>query len=286
MADQNHTPETISRQQAAACGLAHYFTGEPCVNGHTEKRSVKTRQCLACTREAMARIRAADPARIERATRAPKPVEPERIVARQHAIAAGLPRYFTGIPCVNGHISERTTRGKLCLACHRQRAAQRRATQGPLVAAIKARSYAANRESVKAKVTAYTKANIEKVRARRKKHREANKEAIAERMKVWAAANRPILRQHERNRRARERGAEGTHTAAEIAALAKRQGYRCAHDWCRVSIRKGWHVDHVIPLARGGSNWIANIALLCAPCNQAKHDHDPIEWAQQNGRLL
>jgi len=30
------------------------------------------------------------------------------------------------------------------------------------------------------------------------------------------------------------------------------------------------HFDHVIPVSRGGANTVANIQLLCGPCNRAK----------------
>ena len=85
-------------------------------------------------------------------------------------------------------------------------------------------------------------------------------------------------------RRAREIGAEGQFTKAEVEALFQRQGGKCAY--CTKSIRKGYHVDHVVPLARGGTNWITNIALACARCNVRKGATDPLEYARRNGRLL
>jgi 5-methylcytosine-specific restriction endonuclease McrA len=88
----------------------------------------------------------------------------------------------------------------------------------------------------------------------------------------------------EQRRRARKRAAEGSHTVDELKALFQRQRGKCAY--CGVSIRNGYHIDHVIPLARGGSNWIANIALACAKCNLTKSATDPIEFARRNGKLL
>jgi hypothetical protein len=85
-------------------------------------------------------------------------------------------------------------------------------------------------------------------------------------------------------RRARERGAEGKFTNDEIKTLFERQRGKCAY--CHKSIGKGYHIDHVVPLARGGTNWITNLALACARCNITKGATDPIDFARRIGRLL
>lgn len=36
---------------------------------------------------------------------------------RQEAIKAGAPRYFTGKPCLHGHVAERYAANKTCVAC-------------------------------------------------------------------------------------------------------------------------------------------------------------------------
>jgi hypothetical protein len=105
---------------------------------------------------------------------------------------------------------------------------------------------------------------------------------------------RPALMPHEARqkfiinsakRRAKVRGAIGSHTKAEIDDLFKRQRGCCAS--CRGKFKNGFfHRDHIMPLALGGTNDILNIQLLCAPCNLKKNARDPFEWAQENGRLL
>ncbi len=87
------------------------------------------------------------------------------------------------------------------------------------------------------------------------------------------------------NRRARLRGAGGTHTATDLAEIFAAQGGRCAY--CRADLkRKNKHVDHIVPLAKGGSNGRQNLQYLCAPCNQTKSARDPIDFAQSLGLLL
>lgn len=39
------------REEALAQGTKHYFTGEPCKNGHTEMRFTSSAACLICNRE-------------------------------------------------------------------------------------------------------------------------------------------------------------------------------------------------------------------------------------------
>lgn len=86
-------------------------------------------------------------------------------------------------------------------------------------------------------------------------------------------------------RRAIAKGAIGTHTKEQILALLLKQGRKCAN--CHVIIATTYTVDHITPLARGGSNAIYNIQLLCKSCNSQKSARDPIEYAQrQLGRLL
>lgn len=83
-------------------------------------------------------------------------------------------------------------------------------------------------------------------------------------------------------RRALELGAEGYFTDDEIADLHRKQKGRCA--WCNDLIPE-FHKDHRQALSKDGANWIWNIELLCQDCNNRKHAKDPIQWANENGKL-
>lgn len=42
--------------------------------------------------------------------------------------------------------------------------------------------------------------------------------------------------------------------------------------------QKGWHADHMIPIARGGKNLPSNIVKACADCNFRKQNRTPEEY--------
>lgn len=43
------------------------------------------------------------------------------IITREEAAEQGLVRYFTGVECINGHLSERYTKGGGCTQCMAER---------------------------------------------------------------------------------------------------------------------------------------------------------------------
>lgn len=63
-----------------------------------------------------------------------------------------------------------------------------------------------------------------------------------------------------------------------IRRIRKLQGNRCAEPTCRESFADMQaHIDHIVPLAKGGSNWPRNLQLLCGSCNDSKGARDPID---------
>jgi 5-methylcytosine-specific restriction endonuclease McrA len=86
------------------------------------------------------------------------------------------------------------------------------------------------------------------------------------------------------NRRARKAGNGGTHTQADIQFLFETQQGKCV--CCRKSIKKKYHIDHIVPLAMGGGSEKANLQLLCPTCNTRKCALHPVEFMQRNGYLI
>lgn len=179
---------------------------------------------------------------------------PFRAAAERHAAReSGAPQYEDGRPCPQGHIGKRWTHNSLCVTCASEAAK----------ASAKQNAYAHQK--------AWAKLNREATKSIKRRHRQTD-------------CGRNASRAHGASRRARQRAAEGRHTAADVQRIFAGQRGKCAH--CRTGIKAGYHVDHIKSLSRGGSNWPRNLQLLCAPCNLRKHAHDPLDFAQREGRLL
>jgi 5-methylcytosine-specific restriction endonuclease McrA len=94
-----------------------------------------------------------------------------------------------------------------------------------------------------------------------------------------------VVRACDRRRIAKKKGSGGSHTHQDVADLLRIQRYRCAY--CHVRITsKTKQIDHIMPLALGGTNNRCNLQMLCRPCNARKRDKHPIEYAQSIGLLL
>lgn len=112
---------------------------------------------------------------------------------------------------------------------------------------------------------------------------EENPDKVREKSARWAKENRDKRRANEHRRRAQKRQSQGDHTDADIKRQYKAQKGKCF--WCGVKVGKTYHVDHIVPLSRGGSNSPENLVIACPACNLSKGDKLPHEWPQ-GGRLL
>jgi len=96
------------------------------------------------------------------------------------------------------------------------------------------------------------------------------KEYVKKAYQAWVEKNRVYKNFLTSRRRARKRMAEGSHTFGEWELLKEQCGYICPA--CGIEepeIMLG--EDHIVPLIKGGSDYIENIQPLCRSCNSIKH---------------
>jgi 5-methylcytosine-specific restriction endonuclease McrA len=106
---------------------------------------------------------------------------------------------------------------------------------------------------------------------------EANRERLLQRAINYQKSNLDRARVNNQNRRARRTGAEGSHTLEETNHLLEVQDNKCA--CCNIELSQdNKHLDHIYPLALGGTNYIWNLQWLCQFCNNSKSATHPDEW--------
>lgn len=91
--------------------------------------------------------------------------------------------------------------------------------------------------------------------------------------KAWVKNNYEKVLHNNLRRQAMKKGAEGSHTLIEWAAMKKNYGFECP--CCH---RKEQEIkltqDHILPLSLGGSDSIDNIQPLCGSCNSRKNNKE------------
>lgn len=143
--------------------------------------------------------------------------------------------------------------------------------------------YAADPQKNIAKNRLYRRRTRERVNELQRLRSAAGGEKERERDRACQKAHPEKNRANQARRRAKGRG---TWTKADISRLMELQKHKCAHTFCRTSLKGGYHIDHIMPLALGGSNAPSNLQLLCVPCNLSKASRHPVDFAQMRGLLL
>lgn len=155
---------------------------------------------------------------------------------------------------------------------------------------------AANRDKFAARQIAYRNHHKDKMDASQTKWRSKHQKELTAYHAAWVTKNRDAVSVHQRHyrqrhpdqiranthrRRAIKKAVGGTHNAIDIRRQGEVQKWRCW--WCGEDCKDNYHIDHLVPLARGGHNDPGNIVIACPYCNMSKNDKLPDEWC---GRLL
>lgn len=218
--------------------------------------------------------------------------------SRQEAIANGELLYLPVEPCPKGHVSVRHVK-EGCVECKKIRNAAYRTEFSEKCRASDAAYRAANRDKLRAKDRAYYQRNVQSMKEKsanwRARNGERMKELAAawrrehpERMtasrRKWNAANPHKNRIYRQNRRRLE-GQSGKKISSDaVPRLYKLQKGRCA--CCGKKLGTKFHLDHIMPLALGGSHEDSNLQLLTQRCNNQKRAKHPVDFMRERGFLL
>lgn len=234
------------------------------------------------------------------------------------ARSTGDRTFDPGVACVNGHAAFRWTSCGICIDCKRDRdnafnaahkeehrARSRRSVMNRLeeVAAYQRGYYLRNTEYLKAQSRAWSLAHPEHVRTRHVAWYAKNAPRLRMKMAARYAANPAPARlskaRWKQNNKHRVREADALRRARELgAATGDRKAYaefvrwsrttpRVPCYWCRKNTKPGHrHLDHVIPLSKGGADAVANLCVSCPPCNLRKNAKMPEEFAGQSELCL
>ncbi len=222
-------------------------------------------------------------------------------------------------PCMKCATSARDKRGT-CINCRREYQRKYRLENRDKVQALakklrpryiekikadNAKYRAKNAEKIKAYQLAYCETHREEARVRAMNYLNANREAInakaraeydpatsweklnPEKAKAYRKAYVATVRHkraaYEQNRRAKK-AAGGDLPVDIVPKLLELQKGKCA--CCAKPLKGLYHLDHIMPISRGGENTERNVQLLLPQCNMQKNAKDPIDFMQSRGFLL
>ncbi len=124
-----------------------------------------------------------------------------------------------------------------------------------------------NKDKIVKYVAKYRKANRNKLIRWSLEWRNANKDKARIFGRRWRNANKDKTRDYMSCRQARKRGAFVENVERQV--VYKRDKEVCHICGKRVK-SKGWHLDHIIPLIKGGEHSYRNVAVSHPQCNLQK----------------
>ena len=158
-----------------------------------------------------------------------------------------------GKPCVKCGSNEWNKSGD-CKPCQRER---------------KNRWQKNNPEKNAAAVRRWTERNREKVAEKAQRWAKENPKRKAETDRQWKRDNPEKRAAQDSRRKTSKTKAGGSYSAAEWKALVEHCGGKCL---CCGRGDIALTVDHIVPVAKGGTSNIDNIQPLCGRCNFRKND--------------
>lgn len=149
----------------------------------------------------------------------------------------------------------------------------------------------------------YRECNIEKIKAYKRQYHLNNRIKIIEKTKKWyyenlekAKTTRNKYKKYYKTTEAYKASNKATRikrrevlknsekaTNTQIKQLIK-ESKKCY--WCNKELNNLYHIDHYMPIAKGGNHNIENLVISCPSCNLRKHSKDPLQFAKEIGKIF
>lgn len=203
------------------------------------------------------------------------------LVTRREAVAIGARRYFTGEPCKHGHVAERRVIGSACVACANARAIDWAERHPERTKEIRNRHAQENIDRIRLRRRRenLSARQLRKVYEQDKRFYEANKEERRQYALAYRHANIDKRLEYDK-----KRAKDPLISRPKSAARNIRRRVACAHlsPLERFEIRiiyeeaallgPKFHVDHIVPIARGGRHHPSNLQIVTSGYNLRKGD--------------
>ena len=124
--------------------------------------------------------------------------------------------------------------------------------------------YENNKDKIKESKKEYYENNKDKIKESRKKYRENNKDKVRERIKEY---------------KHKKRGNGGSYTKSQWLDTLEYFDYKCAYTG--ECIKHSCHVEHIVPVSKGGTSYIWNLVPSTERANLSKRNRDMEEWYRE-----
>lgn len=174
-----------------------------------------------------------------------------QIISRKIAKKIGMTYYFTGIPCKHGHISTRNAKSCACHEC---------------VSEYNQKWYKLNKDRAYSRQRRWVLENTERHRYLLRRSADASRERGRDEYNLYMRSV---------NSSRRKKLASGD-SFGEMTEWIKYQAKACFYcgDYCE----NEFHIDHFVPISRGGPHKISNLVISCPTCNMRKGSMMPYHF--------
>lgn len=270
VARRDEKKENSKRRHAASdAGLKKYERITPCQKCGTTYRFVSDSTCVECNRVSCSKYkRSIDPlvderVEAEKSRRAKKKVESELATklrrmsreAKDYSKKNGILTFISAYTCAKCGTNEKYTSSSSCVACSKHNSRSR----GEYYKVY----YNLNKDWIFEKAAEYRRVNSRK---------------IAEKARAWSEKN-PEKRKfismtykHKRREIERSSGMRSSDMLAWAESMIKECFY------CGCCCDESYHIDHYIPLSKGGKHEIENLRISCPTCNLRKSAKMPEDF--------